>query len=361
MLSPQTPRNIRLAARVTLALALVTAGALAAFLTFAPGRVAAAIETGDCSPGSSWPADNSGLASQVMSLINQHRASLGESQLTSSPTLTASAVWKARHMANFGYFSHDDPGPPTTTTPARTFADRLQTCGYPYGAGENIAEGFPDAQSVVNAWLNSPGHRANIENNSYVVTGVGVAQGSDGAIYWVQDFGQVADSGSPPPPPPPPPPTTTTAPPTTTTSPPPTTTTTTTTTKTGTTPAPTTTTSQGGPSGGSAGSNKGAATSSARALRLTAASLTVGTRRLALSTRVTASGTLPAKASVRCSARVGRLYLRVVVNAYRGRLARCAWRLPAKLERGAVAQGFVVVRGGGAHVRGSFSLVLKPA
>ncbi len=86
-------------------------------MTFASKPVAAAIETGDCTPGSSWPANNSSLASQVMSLINQHRAGLGEVQLATSPTLTASAVWKARHMANFGYFSHDDPGPPTTTTP----------------------------------------------------------------------------------------------------------------------------------------------------------------------------------------------------------------------------------------------------
>jgi uncharacterized protein YkwD len=338
---------------------LLAAGVLAAHMTFAPRPFAAAILTGDCTPDSSWPASDASLASQVMTLINQHRASLGEGQLSSSSALTASAVWKARHMAEFDYFAHDDPGPPTATTPARTWSDRLQTCGYPYGAGENIAEGFPDAQSVVNAWLNSPGHKANIENSSYVVTGVGVAEGSNGEIYWVQDFGQVADSGSPPPPPP----TTTTAP-TTTSAPPPTTSTTTTTTSSGggggsgTTGTTTSGGSSGAPSG-SAGTQ--GTTSSTRALRLTAASLTVGTRRLALSTRVIAAGKLPAKASVKCSARVGTRYLRVVVNAYRGRLAHCAWRLPARLARGATARGFLIVRGGGAHVRGSFSLILKPA
>lgn len=329
---------------------LVAAGALTALVGFAPRPVSAAIQTGDCTPSSSWPADNSSLASQVMSLINQHRAGLGEGQLVTSPTLTASAVWKAEHMANFNYFEHDDPGPPTTTTPARTFADRLQTCGYPYGAGENIAEGFPDAQSVVNAWLNSAGHKANIENSAYVATGLGVAEASNGAIYWVQDFGVVADSGSPPPPPP-----------TTTSAPPPPTTTVATTTTTTTTP---TTTSKGGGTGtttttqSSAGGGTSAATP--KPLRLSDAKLQVGSRTLVLATTVSAGATSPKGANVKCAAHVGLRNLRVVVNAYRGRLARCSWRLPAHLVHGAVARGWVSVRSGGLRARVSFSLVVRP-
>ena len=55
-------------------------------------------------------------------------------------------------------------------------------------------------------WLNSPGHRANIENASYRAIGIGVARSSNGSYYWTQDFGTLADGGSTSPPPPPPPP-----------------------------------------------------------------------------------------------------------------------------------------------------------
>lgn len=340
--------------RAALCAALAVAGAAAADVAFAPKPVAAAIQTGNCTPDPSWPANNASLASQVISLINQHRASLGEVQLAGSSTLTASAVWKAEHMAKFNYFGHDDPGPPTATTPARSWTDRFQTCGYSFGAGENIAEGFPDAQSVVNAWLNSPEHKANIENASYVVTGVGVATASSGAIYWVQDFGQVADNGSPPPPPPT---TTTTTQPTTTTRP---------TTTTTATPPTTTAGTPGGPSSPASttapapSKQAGGSTPVATVrLRLSATSALVGKHRLALATKVGPGAASPTRAAVKCVARIGARNLRVVVNAYRHPLARCAWRLPAHLARGAVVRGWIAVHSGTRRVRATFSLGLK--
>ena len=336
------------APRAALLGATLLAGLLAAFAVTSPGQVAAAIQTGDCSPGSSWPAANGSLASQVMALVNQHRAGLGESQLVTSPTLNASAVWKARHMAQFGYFSHDDPGPPTATTPARTVADRIATCGYTASWGENIAEGFQDAQSVLNAWLGSAGHKANIENASYRATGVGVATGSNGAVYWVQDFGTVADGGSPPPPtttaPPPPPPTTTAA--TTTTRPTTTTThsgTTTTSPSTTTPPAATTTTTAQGKQA---------------TLRLAVVHTGIKARRLALTTQVSASGVTAPRVFVKCAAHVGGRDLRVVANIFRGSLARCTWRLPQTLQSGAKARGFIKVTLGSLHVQRAFGLKL---
>ena len=284
-----------------------------------------------------------------MSLINQHRASLGLGQLVTSPTLTASAVWKARHMANFNdYFSHDDPGPPISTTPARSAADRVATCGYGASWGENIAEGFPDAQSVVNAWLNSPGHKANIENGSFVATGLGAAAASNGAIYWVQDFGVVADGGSPPPP-------TTTAPATTSTptstSTTPTTTTTRTTTATATT-TPTTTTRQSATTTTTPQGTK-------VTLRLAVFHTALRSRRLALTTQVHSStATTSNPVSVKCVARVGLRNLRVVVNVYRAGFAHCAWRLPQSLSAGTRAQGWVKVTQGPLHVRRVFKLKL---
>ncbi len=338
------------ARRAALVGALVSAGLVAAFAVTSPGRVAAAIQTGDCTPGSSWPAQNGSLASQVMALVNQHRAGLGEGQLVTSPTLSASAVWKARHMAAFNYFSHDDPGPPIAPTPARTAADRVATCGYHASWGENIAEGFTTAQSVLTAWLNSAGHKANIENPSYVATGVGVATASNGAVYWVQDFGFVADGGGTPP-------GTTTAPPTTT-APAPTTTTVSTTTSPATTTSRSTTTTHStttAPSATTTTTPQGAQVS----LRLAAVHAGVRSKRLALTTKVSSSGLGPAgSVHVKCAARLGKRNLRVVLNVFRGNLARCAWRLPRTVSRGAKARGWIRVTQGPLHVRRAFGLKL---
>lgn len=343
------------ARRAAFVVALVSAGLLAAYAATAPGPVSAATQTGDCTPGSSWPGVSGSLASQVMSLINQHRASLGLGQLVTSPTLTASAVWKARHMAEFNYFSHDDPGPPTTTTPGRTAADRLAACGYNASWGENIAYGYPDAQSVVTGWLNSAGHKANIEDPSFVATGLGVATASNGEIYWVQDFGFVADGGSPPPPtttsapPPTTAPATTTSPATTTT--PPTTTARSTTTTRSTTTAATTT----APNATTTTTAGGAKVT----LRLAVIRADVHPRRLALTTQVHSSTeTTSSPVSVMCAAHVGPRRLRVVVNVYRAGFARCSWRLPQDLQPGVRAAGWVKVKQGELHVRRAFKLKL---
>lgn len=152
--------------------------------------------TGTCSADGAWPATIFALEGQAFDLVNQHRASIGAPGLAQQVALGNVAAWKARHMAAYLYMTHDDPAPPT----ARAWDDRLRTCGYSGGfAGENIAAGFADAGSVVSAWLNSPGHRANIENHAYSAAGLHAARGSDGAVYWCQDFGV---AGGPPPTPP---------------------------------------------------------------------------------------------------------------------------------------------------------------
>jgi hypothetical protein len=147
---------------------------------------------GNCTPGASWAAERNDLANTVIKLVNAHRAALGLRTLALSPALTRSAVWKARHMATYRYMAHDDPAPPV----ARTIAERITACGYSGGWGENIAEGFPTAASVVAAWLASPGHKANIENPSYTVTGSGAAVATGGITLWAQDFGTSNDSGT---------------------------------------------------------------------------------------------------------------------------------------------------------------------
>ncbi|MEU4225315.1 CAP domain-containing protein [Nonomuraea sp. NPDC026600] len=117
---------------------------------------------------------------QVVKLTNQARARNGCRPLTHDPKLHAAAERHSADMAARGYFEHD-------STNGRTPGNRISAAGFaPISTwGENIAMGQPTAASVVQAWLNSPGHRANIMNCSF--THIGVGQSAKGP-YWTQDF-----------------------------------------------------------------------------------------------------------------------------------------------------------------------------
>ena len=95
------------------------------------------------------------------------------------PRLTAAAQLHSEDMAANSYFSH-------TSRDGRSFADRIRDQGYPSPAAENIARGQRSASAVMQAWLNSAGHRRNILNCSLRAIGVGVAPGN----VWTQDFGR---------------------------------------------------------------------------------------------------------------------------------------------------------------------------
>jgi uncharacterized protein YkwD len=195
-------------------------GAALLLLAFALLVAPAIARADNCTPDASWGTPNRSVAQQVAVQLNQQRAANGLGALQLSPTLTASAEWKSLHMAYYGYFDHSDPAPPI----ARTAGQRMIDCGYTNpGIGENIAEGFNTVSSVMDAWMNSAGHRANILGASFTVMGIGVAVDVNGAYFWTVDFGSVADPGTvavgtalpmpapattTPPPPPPPPPTT---------------------------------------------------------------------------------------------------------------------------------------------------------
>ena len=92
-------------------------------------------------------------------------------------------------MAQNAYFAHDDL--------TRTWVDRIRDCGYGYNTwlGENIAAGFSTAQSVFDAWRNSPGHNANMLGANYTAIGIGRSYlaGSPYGWYWTTDFGGVSD------------------------------------------------------------------------------------------------------------------------------------------------------------------------
>ena len=85
-------------------------------------------------------------------------------------------------MMKNGYFSHTSP---TYGSPF----EMMKTFGITYkSAGENIAKGQKTPAAVMNGWMNSSGHRANILNASYEQIGVGFCKDSSGVTYWVQMF-----------------------------------------------------------------------------------------------------------------------------------------------------------------------------
>ena len=124
----------------------------------------------------------SGMASQVVNLVNKERSAEGLSSLSTDAQLAKLAQLKAEDMAKLGYFSHTSP------TYGSAF-DMMKTYGVSYKtAGENIAKGQKTAESVMEGWMNSSGHRANILKSDYTKIGVGYAKSVDGTTYWVQIF-----------------------------------------------------------------------------------------------------------------------------------------------------------------------------
>ena len=121
---------------------------------------------------------NSAFATQVVTLVNQERAKAGLKPLASTnATLTKMALDKAKDMYNNGYFDHNSP---TYGSPF----DMMKKYGINYRyAGENIAKGQRTPQEVMNAWMNSPGHRANILSANFTTIGVAYYNG-----VWVQEF-----------------------------------------------------------------------------------------------------------------------------------------------------------------------------
>lgn len=122
------------------------------------------------------------MAGQVVNLVNKERKANGLSALSSDSQLAKLAQLKAEDMAKNGYFSHTSP------TYGSAF-DMMKTYGVSYKtAGENIAKGQKTAASVMDGWMNSSGHRANILKSDYTKIGVGYAKSPDGTTYWVQIF-----------------------------------------------------------------------------------------------------------------------------------------------------------------------------
>lgn len=139
------------------------------------------------SAGPILPAYSSAITIEnIISLTNQSRQEYKLGTLRENSLLNAAAQTKANDMLKNSYFSHNTPE-------GKTPWDFITKAGYSYlMAGENLAVNFTEAENVETAWMNSPGHKANIVNKNFEEIGIGIAQGEyqgNTAIFVVQMFG----------------------------------------------------------------------------------------------------------------------------------------------------------------------------
>lgn len=119
---------------------------------------------------------------EVLDLVNQERDKQGLNPVMLNSELNHVATLKAMDMRDNNYFDHNSR---TYGTPF----EMLQNFGIHYNyAGENIAAGQKTSEQVMNDWMNSSGHRANILNKNYTHLGVGYVEGGSYGTYWVQEF-----------------------------------------------------------------------------------------------------------------------------------------------------------------------------
>jgi len=134
---------------------------------------------GTGNPGQSTDQGNSYIQ-QVIGLVNEERAKAGLPPVAEASDVASAAAVRAKEIS--GSFSHTRPN-------GSYYNTALDEMGVKYwGSGENIAYGQTTAAEVMNGWMNSQGHRANILNASYTKIGVGYYEGSNGVKYWVQLF-----------------------------------------------------------------------------------------------------------------------------------------------------------------------------
>ena len=130
-------------------------------------------------PGSGETGTVDEFTVEVVRLVNQEREKAGTTQRSTVQAAEAAQV-RAGEIENL--FSHTRPD-------GTSFVTALQEAGVSYrGAGENIAYGQKTPEQVMEGWMNSQGHRANILNPNFTAIGVGHYQNSRGVSYWTQLF-----------------------------------------------------------------------------------------------------------------------------------------------------------------------------
>ncbi|MFE0673367.1 sigma-70 family RNA polymerase sigma factor [Streptomyces sp. NPDC058867] len=123
-----------------------------------------------------------GTVGQVVALVNEERASAGCGPLAADSLLNQAALGHSQDMAARDFFDHTNPD-------GADPGQRITAAGYRWSTyGENIAKGQQTPAAVMDSWMNSPGHRANILNCSFKDIGIGMHDGPGGP-WWTQAFG----------------------------------------------------------------------------------------------------------------------------------------------------------------------------
>jgi uncharacterized protein YkwD len=162
---------------------LATVAALAALALCAPATARA----DDCAGADLVPAaDNVAAVGQAtLCLLNQQRAADGVGPLVENPALSSASTGYSQRMVAQGFFAHESPD-------GGTLVDRLTAAGYLGGddawvVGENIGWGqasLATPRSMVDAWMNSPGHRENLLSADFTEVGLGLALGTPADQTW---------------------------------------------------------------------------------------------------------------------------------------------------------------------------------
>ena len=137
--------------------------------------------TGSTTGGST---SSQNFTTDFMDLLNAHREGMGLSQLILDDEVSKIVIQHSQNMAN-GTTPFGHTGFSTRCAAASAILGNTNLCA------ENVAMGQKTPQAAFTAWLNSPGHRANMENSRVNHTGFGFAQSSSGTYYWTQIFIEV--------------------------------------------------------------------------------------------------------------------------------------------------------------------------
>ena len=125
------------------------------------------------------------MAHEIVYLVNLERAQHRLPPLKVNTRLVVDASLQATQIASTGVLEHV-----ILSAPYPTPQTRAKAAGYDWNVlGENLALGYTDASSAVAAWMQSPGHRANILADSYSETGVVLKPDAHGRLIFVQTFG----------------------------------------------------------------------------------------------------------------------------------------------------------------------------
>ncbi|MFJ4468411.1 sigma-70 family RNA polymerase sigma factor [Streptomyces sp. NPDC089424] len=147
----------------------------------APRPPATPTRSAPSAPPQTQPAPT-GAVAQVVALVNEERSAAGCGPLSEDGQLNQAAQGHSQDMAARDFFDHTNPD-------GADPGQRTTAAGYDWSTyGENIARGQQTPQAVMDSWMNSPGHRANILNCSFKDIGVGIHEGSGGP-WWTQNFG----------------------------------------------------------------------------------------------------------------------------------------------------------------------------